>query len=149
MIIVILLSFSSGVFADKAVLDTRSTKNSVDFIWPTSSKQITSPYGWRTHPITGERRFHEGVDIGRITNSDSVWSASEGVVVYSGNSGGYGNLVIINYNWQGTIIQTRYAHLDSRSVSTNQNVYQGTHIGIMGTTGASTGIHLHYEVRSK
>lgn len=67
--------------------------------------------------------------------------------MYSGYYGDYGNLVIINYNWQGIIIQTRYAHLASRNVSTNQHVYQGTNIGVMGTTGASTGIHLHYEVR--
>ncbi len=82
--------------------------------------------------------------IYRITNSDPIWSASDGVVVYSGYYGDYGNLVIINYNWQGIIIQTRYAHLASRNVSTNQHVYQGTNIGAMGTTGASTGIHFKY-----
>lgn len=129
------------------------TQSSIDFIWPTSSRLIKSPYGWRIHPIEGIPKFHEGVDIERITNSDPVWAASDGIVVYSGfhtNSNGnpgYGNLVIINYNWQGKIMQTRYAHLASISVSKNQRISQGTRIGIMGTTGNSTGIHLHYEVR--
>lgn len=127
--------------------DSMQLQSSKAFIWPTVSTRITSPYGYRTHPITGVYGFHSGVDIGYRTLSDSVWSAAGGVVVYSDYTNEYGNVVVINSNWQGLVIQTRYAHLKTRSVSNGQSVSQGTPLGIMGETGPSTGVHLHYEVR--
>lgn len=147
LVIFMLFTIGSEVFANNEVYNSQSTQNIVDFIWPTQSKRITSPYGWRTHPITGVETFHNGVDIGRITDSDPVWSAGNGVVVFAGNATGYGNIVIVNSYWQGIVIQTRYAHLRSIDVKENQNVTKGTRIGIMGQTGNVTGIHLHYEVR--
>lgn len=121
-------------------------------VWPTSSTSINSYYGPRTHPITGLPDFHNGIDIGKNTNSDPVWSSAQGTVIYSANTSDtvykdYGNLVAINSSIDGMVIQTRYAHLASRSVSSGTSVSAYSNIGVMGTTGSSSGIHLHYETR--
>lgn len=111
-------------------------------IWPLSGP-ITSPFGWRTHPITGAQRFHSGIDIGG-DYGDPIYAAQAGTVEYAGWISGYGNAVIINH---GGGISTLYGHCQSLEVSTGQSVAQGELIAECGSTGNSTGPHCHFEVR--
>jgi len=104
---------------------------------------VTSPFGWRNHPIFGIRRFHTGVDLaGR--NHSAIKAADSGNVLYTGWYGGYGKVVIISH---GKGMATLYAHLSKIAVNSGQNVSKGAVIGYEGTTGFSTGPHLHFEVR--
>ena len=107
-------------------------------IWPLTGP-ITSPFGWRTHPITGAQRFHSGIDIGG-DYGDPIYAAQAGTVEYAGWISGYGNAVIINHG--GGI-----SHCQSLDVSTGQSVAQGELIAECGSTGNSTGPHCHFEVR--
>ncbi len=108
---------------------------------------ITSPFGWRQHPIFGSRTFHSGIDIGAAFGSP-VKAANSGSVVYVGWYGGYGKVVIVNHgNYNGKPTSTLYAHLSSYSVSNGASVSKGQIIGHVGSTGYSTGPHLHFEVR--
>jgi len=111
-------------------------------IWPLTGP-ITSPFGWRTHPITGAQRFHSGIDIGG-DYGDPIYAAQAGTVEYAGWISGYGNAVIINH---GGGISTLYGHCQSLDVSTGQSVAQGELIAECGSTGNSTGPHCHFEVR--
>lgn len=112
-------------------------------MWPTSGP-ITSPFGWRTHPIFGTERFHSGIDIG-ADYGEPVVAADGGVVVSSGWLGGYGNVVIIEH---GNGISTLYAHNSELLVEEGARVYKGQLVSRVGSTGYSTGPHLHFEVRS-
>jgi len=116
--------------------------------WPVPGfTRVTSPFGWRTHPIFGERRMHTGVDIaGPGINGATVVAAGDGRVIATGWRGGYGNTIIIDH---GDGVTTLYAHLQSGGihVSTGQQVRAGQRIGSVGSTGNSTGPHLHWEVR--
>jgi murein DD-endopeptidase MepM/ murein hydrolase activator NlpD len=106
---------------------------------------ISSPFGWRVNPVSGYYAFHAGTDIaaGCWTN---IYAASSGTVVYAGWNGGYGNFILIDH---GNGIQTAYGHIVSGGflVSSGQDIGVGTHIAEVGTTGNSTGCHLHFEVR--
>jgi len=104
---------------------------------------ITSGFGMRVHPITHKPRMHTGVDIGGSTG-DPIHAAGSGVVVSTGWQGGYGNTIMINH---GNGRSTLYAHLSSIGVSVGQTVTTGQLIGKKGSTGFSTGPHLHFEVR--
>jgi murein DD-endopeptidase MepM/ murein hydrolase activator NlpD len=104
---------------------------------------ITSLFGWRRHPIFGVRKFHSGVDLGG-PNRAAVQAADSGNVLYTGWYGGYGRVVIVSH---GKGMSTLYAHLSGTAVSTGSNVSKGQLIGYEGTTGFSTGPHLHFEVR--
>jgi murein DD-endopeptidase MepM/ murein hydrolase activator NlpD len=116
------------------------------FIWPTDG-HFTSPFGWRTHPIFGDRRFHAGIDIGAPYGT-SVWSADDGVVVYAGYASGYGTLVVISHGTVGgRDLTTGYAHMSALLVSAGQHVSRGQQVGRIGNEGNSTGPHLHFEVR--
>lgn len=109
--------------------------------------RITSGYGMRTHPIFGVPRMHTGVDFARSSFSAAsppIVSAEAGIVVSTGRLGGYGNTVVVYHIDVG--LTTLYAHLATISVSPGQMVSRGQQLGIMGTTGDSTGIHLHFEV---
>lgn len=115
-------------------------------IWPVPGyKYISSSYGWRIHPVYGYRRFHSGIDIAGsgIHNKPAV-AVADGTVILAQYYGGYGNCVIIDH---GGGITTLYAHGDSIPVSVGQSVKQGDAVLLIGTTGTSTGYHLHFEVR--
>jgi murein DD-endopeptidase MepM/ murein hydrolase activator NlpD len=112
--------------------------------WPCpSSSRITSPYGWRI--LFGVSDFHTGIDIGATTGSN-ICAAESGTVILAnyGWNGGYGNYIIISH---GNGITTRYAHASQLYVSAGQTVSKGQVIAAVGTTGNSTGPHLHFEVR--
>ena len=113
-------------------------------MWPSYTTYVSSPYGYRIHPIYGTYKFHGGVDIA-ASYGTAIWAADSGTVVTSldGWNGGYGNYIIIDH---GNGVQTRYAHMSSRAVSANQTVSKGQVIGYVGSTGASTGAHIHFEV---
>ena len=103
---------------------------------------VTSNYGWRIHPITGEKDLHRGIDIGLPAGTE-IQSVQDGTVTFAGYSGDYGNVVIIE-NDKG--ITTKYAHCDSILVSEGQKVKTGDIIATVGNTGSSTGPHLHFEI---
>lgn len=109
--------------------------------------RITSPFGWRTHPIFNSKTFHSGVDIGG-PNGGSIRASNSGKVIYSGWYGGYGKVVIIDHGVVGgKPTTTLYAHMSTIKVSNGQTVAKGQVIGLEGTTGYSTGPHCHFEVR--
>ncbi len=103
----------------------------------------TSGFGMRRHPLTGRNTMHNGLDWAGPRGTP-ISATADGVVKQAGRQGGYGNLVIIQHEFG---IETYYAHLTSIDVRAGQRVSRGQRIGGMGTTGASTGVHLHYEVR--
>jgi murein DD-endopeptidase MepM/ murein hydrolase activator NlpD len=107
------------------------------------SYRLTSKYGYRTHPIDKTRKMHKGIDMAAPTGTP-VYSPYEGKVVFAGQASGYGNYVKIQHA-DGT--ETRYGHLNSIDVSVGQPVKPGQKIGGVGSTGKSTGPHLHYEIR--
>lgn len=111
-------------------------------MWPIDGP-ITSPFGWRTHPIFGTSRFHSGIDIG-ADYGDPITAADGGVVIYSDWMGGYGKVIIIDH---GGGISTLYAHNSELLVGEGERVRKGQQITRAGSTGYSTGPHLHFEVR--
>ena len=113
-------------------------------IYPlTNPAPISSRFGWRTHPLTGARRFHSGLDIAAPSGSPVV-ATGAGTVISAGWNGGYGKAVIIQHS---DTQQTLYGHLSEVSVQAGQTIAQGTVIGLVGSTGNSTGPHLHFESR--
>ncbi len=104
---------------------------------------LTSGFGYRTSPLSGTRRFHGGIDIGADTGTP-VMAAAGGKVLSAGYMGGYGYAVLL---YHGGGVATFYAHLSGFAVSAGQSVKQGQTIGYVGSTGYSTGSHLHFEVR--
>lgn len=110
--------------------------------WPCTGA-VVSGFGMRVHPVLGYARMHTGVDID-CPNGAAVGSAASGIVVYAGWSGGYGNFVMVDH---GDGLATAYAHLSRIQVSRGQSVTQGQTVGNVGSTGLSTGPHLHFEVR--
>lgn len=110
-----------------------------------ASGTYTSSFGWRTHPIYGTQRQHRGADIANSTGT-SVVSAGDGVVSHAGPMGTYGNVIMVTHSIDGQIFTTVYAHLSSINTSAGQQVAKGQFIGKIGTTGASTGPHLHFEM---
>ena len=114
------------------------------YIWPeTASKRITSPMGTRNTGIKGASTNHKGVDIGGVGYNTNILAAKAGVVITSKYSSSYGNYVVISHGKGNT---TLYAHLSSRKVKEGDTVTQGQVIGISGSTGISSGPHLHYEI---
>jgi murein DD-endopeptidase MepM/ murein hydrolase activator NlpD len=111
---------------------------------PVKTAEFTSGYGTRTDPFRGGAARHQGIDLAAPIGTP-IYATADGTVSESGwNSGGYGNLIKVDH---GRGIETRYAHLSRISVSAGQRVTRGQVIGYMGSTGRSTGSHLHYEVR--
>lgn len=115
------------------------------YIWPeTASKRITSPMGGRNTGIKGASTNHKGVDIGGVGYSTNVLATKAGIVITSERSSSYGNYVVISHGPGNT---TLYAHMSSRSVKEGDVVSQGQVIGVTGSTGISSGPHLHYEIK--
>lgn len=115
----------------------------VSFIWPVDGK-VTDAFGWRIHPITGKRQFHNGIDIAAPSGTP-VKSVASGTVELTGWSEGYGRIVIISH---GEGYQTKYGHLSRYVVSTGQKVSRGESIGYVGESGNATGPHCHFEVEA-
>lgn len=112
---------------------------------PAPGQSVSSAFGYRTDPLLGTRAFHAGIDF-RGPTGTAVLASAEGVVEYAGTNGGYGKMVEIRH---ADGLSTRYAHLSAIHVSEGQRVDAGERIGDIGSTGRSTGPHLHYEVRRR
>lgn len=113
------------------------------FQWPTpSTTNITSPFGVRFHPIQKRNKMHTGIDIGAGYGA-SILAAESGTVLRAGWNSGYGNYVVIDH---GSGLQTLYGHCSVLKVSSGQSVSRGQQIALVGSTGNSTGPHLHFEV---
>lgn len=110
---------------------------------PVDGVTLTSGYGMRDHPILGSRRDHKGVDLAGPTGTP-VYATADGLVARAERFGSYGNYIQIEH---GGLMQTRYAHLSGYAVQSGDKVSKGQLIGYIGSTGRSTGPHLHYEVR--
>jgi murein DD-endopeptidase MepM/ murein hydrolase activator NlpD len=105
---------------------------------------VTSNFGWRTHPILGTERFHSGIDFGADYGS-IIYASSQGRVIYADWYGGYGNAVIIDH---GNGMTTLYGHCSEIYVKDGDVVVKGQPISAVGSTGFSTGPHLHFELRA-
>jgi murein DD-endopeptidase MepM/ murein hydrolase activator NlpD len=112
------------------------------FSWPASGP-ITSPFGMRVHPGTGEFKMHTGIDIGAPMGA-TITAAASGRVIFAGWESGYGNTIIVDH---GAQTSTLYGHCSQIFVSNNQDVQRGQAIGAVGATGDATGPHLHFEIR--
>jgi len=116
------------------------------FGWPVASPNITSPFGYRVHPISGTTRMHTGIDFGAGCGS-GIFASAAGVVVQAGWAGGYGYRTVVSHGIQnGAQMMSTYSHQPGVSVSVGQSVTKGQRIGSVGTTGSSTGCHLHFEI---
>ncbi len=132
--------------ADLARASTQNTTyTGGQLLWPVpSNTRISSNYGYRTHPVTGERyKLHAGMDVPASMGTPIV-AAADGTVILAGYNGGYGYCVIISH---GGGLSTLYGHNSSLNVSVGQKVTRGQQIALSGNTGLSTGPHLHFEVR--
>lgn len=114
-------------------------------VWPLPGRYntISSNFGWRIHPIERKYKFHTGIDL-PAPSGTAVYAIADGYVRFSGSNKGYGQFIIIEH---GDSIYTAYAHLSKRLVKTGELVSRGQEIGTVGSTGLSTGPHLHFEAR--
>lgn len=134
----------SKQFAQEQDEALRSALANGTFIWPVPDcTLLTSRFGYRMHPILGYERFHAGVDIGAKAG-DTIIASDGGTVAVAEYSDSYGNYVLINH---GNGYTTLYAHMSSMAVEAGQAVEQGDTLGYVGSTGWSTGPHLHFEIR--
>ncbi len=112
------------------------------YIWPVRG-QIVQNFGWRIHPILRKRQFHTGLDIA-VESGTPILAADSGVVIFSGYNGGYGKMLLIDH---GSGFSTLYGHASALLVDKGQTVVKGQIVARVGTTGLSTGPHLHFEIR--
>ncbi len=125
----------------KFLQERRSVLASTPSIWPVHG-WVTSGFGNRISPFTGKRQFHAGLDISTRSGTP-ITAPAAGVVTFAGREGGYGKMLVINH---GHGLVTRYGHLRKYSVKVGQKVKRGERVGAVGSTGRSSGPHLHYEV---
>lgn len=148
------LESDKEAFAEKldAYIEELEKKNGVtqvvaegEFIWPlpVSCTRVTSPFGWRSDPFTGEKSYHSGIDIADKKGTP-IYASNNGTVIISTTDGSYGKYILIDH---GGGIYTCYAHCSKLLVSAGDYVNKGDQIAEMGSTGRSTGTHLHFEVR--
>lgn len=131
-----------GLLTSQAFSLLPELAGSGQFQWPVNAP-ITSPFGYRIHPIYGTGRFHSGLDLGAGFGTP-IQAADHGVVVYSDWCGGYGQCVILQH---GKGLTTLYGHCSKLLVHVGQQIRKGQVVAEVGSTGASTGPHLHFEVR--
>lgn len=140
IVLVLLLTFPA-----KGICKTNSKKT---FIGPTKGA-ISSLFGWRGDPFTGRKRFHCGLDIAAKTGTP-IYALQEGYVVFNGTKGGYGKVITIKHQYSDIpelpTIETMYAHNSKNLARVGQYVKRGDIIALVGSTGRSTGPHLHFEV---
>lgn len=135
---------NADINLDEVIENVKQNENGFYWVLP-FTRNITSTHGTRLDPFTNEPSFHKGIDIADSgVHNQPVISALDGTVTYAGDLGSYGNLVVINH---GNGVETRYAHLNSINVRTGQRVKGADVVGRVGTTGNSTGSHLHFEIR--
>ena len=121
--------------------DQKSLLSSTPSIWPVKG-WLTSTFGYRSSPFTGRREMHKGLDIATRSNTPII-APADGLVVFAGREGGFGNMIIIDHGYG---ITTRYGHCSSLEGKLGQKVKRGDIIARVGSTGRSTGPHVHYEV---
>lgn len=122
---------------------TATTTVAVPSRTPLDDYRMSSNYGMRTHPVLGGLRGHKGIDMAAPTGTP-IYATADGLVTKSERFSSYGNFISIDH---GADLETRFAHLSRMAVSAGQRVRKGDLIGYVGSTGRSTGPHLHYEVR--
>jgi murein DD-endopeptidase MepM/ murein hydrolase activator NlpD len=130
---------------DSLLMDERLKKQAIPTVLPVTVGYYSSNFGYRIDPFTGRNTFHDGVDFVAPIGTP-VAAAAGGVVVASERHTEYGNMIEIDH---GNGLTSRYAHLSSRSVNVGDVVLRGQNIGAVGSTGRSTGAHLHFEVRNQ
>ena len=134
---------SRKLAAELAAKGKEQKFNPGGYIWPVDSRYITSTVGGRASPGGVGSTNHQGTDIGRVGYTSPIYAAKDGTVIVSQYSSSYGNYVVVSHGSGNT---TLYAHMSSRKVTVGQYVLQGDVLGITGSTGNSTGPHLHFEV---
>ena len=134
---------SRKLAAQQAAAGQSNRSNPGGYIWPVDSRYITSTMGGRASPGGIGSTNHKGTDIGRVGYTSPIYAAKSGTVIVSQRSRSYGNYVVISHGSGNT---TLYGHMSSRKVEVGQYVNQGDVIGITGSTGNSTGPHLHFEI---
>ena len=122
--------------------ETKSNNGNIPSGKPCTYTRISSPFGERIHPVYGKKSFHKGIDLA-APNGTPIYATADGVVAFAGVCNGYGNFIKLNHQ---NGYKTGYAHMSSMVVKTNDKVKKGDLIGYVGSTGTSTGNHLHYEV---
>ena len=130
------------IFLRPAAHPTPANAMCSGFVLPVAN-HATSTYGMRTHPETGARREHRGIDLGAPLGT-SVRAVEDGEVTFSGEQDGYGNIIVVKHSEKTS---TAYAHNNYNFVETGDKVRRGQHIAEVGETGNVTGPHLHFEVR--
>ena len=138
-----ILKLSKELAAQQAAQGKPSNAALGGYIWPVSSRRITSTFGGRASPGGIGSTNHKGIDIGGVGYTTEIHAAKAGTVIVSQYSSSYGNYVVVSHGSGNT---TLYAHMSSRKVSVGQYVNQGDVLGITGSTGNSTGPHLHFEI---
>ena len=133
-----------GVLESLFTLDS-AKKKLVPTMLPVEGGWYSSNFGWRIDPFTGQRAFHEGIDV-MAEHGTAIRAAAGGVVVFSDVHPQYGNMVEIDH---GNGLITRYAHASKRLVKVGDVIVRGVKIGEVGKTGRATGTHLHFEVRQR
>ena len=134
---------SRELAAQQAAAGKSTQSNPGGYIWPVDSRYVTSTVGGRASPGGIGSTNHKGTDIGRVGYTSPIYAAKSGTVIVSQYSSSYGNYVVISHGSGNT---TLYGHMSSRKVEAGQYVNQGDVIGITGSTGHSTGPHLHFEI---
>lgn len=124
---------------------TRSSVDGYPSLWPTRSKMLTSGFGYRSDPFTGRSTFHAGIDITGKLN-DPVFSAADGLVAETGYNRSLGNYIIIKHPGD---LQSAYMHLNQIEAAEGDTVVRGEKIGLLGSSGRSTGPHLHFQIMQK
>jgi murein DD-endopeptidase MepM/ murein hydrolase activator NlpD len=134
----------TSVPVDPAIPET----SRIVFPLPDGTWVRTSVFGWRTDPFTGERAFHSGTDYA-AADGTPIYAVADGRVTVAEFSGGYGGLVVIEHTVNGQRVASAYAHMwqSGIHVTAGETVAAGQHIGDVGSSGRSTGAHLHFEIR--